>query len=118
MEITLLIDELCGWLVALSESVGAGNFQELFSKSVGVLIFQISRALSMASLAASQRSVGRRWPPLSTAAHGVSARLPTGGGRYFIYRPPPGTRKLFDLQPTAEIKDAVRTSGTLTRPSA
>jgi len=60
-----------------------------------------SRALSMASLAASQRSGGRRWPPLSTAAHGVSARLPTGGGRYFIYRPPrvPVSRSIFIQRP-------------------
>ena len=52
MEITLLC--LLVNSAALSESVGAGNFQELFSKSVGVLIFQ--RSLSQLQQSKSLRS--------------------------------------------------------------
>ena len=52
------------------------------------------RRCLLGSLARSQLASGRWWPAFATSR----------GGRYFIYRPPPGTRQPPDPDPAVRIK--------------
>ena len=52
------------------------------------------RRCLLGSLARSQLASGRWWPAFATSR----------GGRYFIYRPPPGTPQPPDLDPAVRIK--------------